>query len=170
MAFNPKGLTYDSNEPAFLRKLRGEFGGSDTARSQRQQPRPRQTNVDEEDEPVYVHDENPHTPISRADYEALMKVPNTDQPSPKEAQAGGTRAANNADTETTVDAASDVMGEVHSRQENATIGGISKKRTAKKIEEDASADEAHPAITRPRAMKKQGSKKGKKPKLSFQDD
>ncbi|KAI4197286.1 MAG: hypothetical protein LQ350_006014 [Teloschistes chrysophthalmus] len=173
MALNPKNLTYDSNEPAFLRKLRGEYGGSNTARHQCQQLRPRKkmdAEDEDEDEPVYVHEGDPNTPISRADYDVLMKVPTTKQSSVKETEVFDTRATDTTDTEISASAANKAVDEVHPRQETATIGGVSRKRAARIIADDESADEAHPSANRSRNVKRQALKQGKKPKLSFQDE
>ncbi|KAL9587427.1 MAG: hypothetical protein Q9212_000242 [Teloschistes hypoglaucus] len=190
MALNPKNLTYgtflfclinvanlievlESNEPAFLRKLRGEYGGSDTARHQCQQLRPRKKRDAEEkaeDEPVYVHERDPHTPISKADYDVLMKVPTTKQSSVKETEVLDTRATDTTGTEISAFAASEAVDEVHRRQETATIGGVSRKRAARIIADDESADEAHPPANRSRNVRRQALKQMKKPKLSFQDE
>ncbi|KAI4260610.1 MAG: hypothetical protein LQ352_000171 [Teloschistes flavicans] len=174
MAFDPKNLTYESSEPAFLRKLRGEYGASDTARHQRQQLRPRKKiNADEkdEDEPVYVHDEDPHTPISKADYDAMMKVPTMEQRSAKKTEVvNNTQATDTTNTEVTAFATSGAVNEVHPRQELATIGGVLRKRAAKIIADSGSADEAHSSANRLRDVKRKSLKQGKKPKLSFQDD
>ncbi|KAI4107099.1 MAG: hypothetical protein L6R37_001799 [Teloschistes peruensis] len=173
MALNPKNLTYESNEPAFLRKLRGEYGGLDTARHQCQQLRPRKKRDAEEkdeDEPIYVHEGDPHTPISRADYDVLMKVPTTKQSSVKETEVLDTRDIDTTDTEISAFAASEAVDEVHPRQETTTIGGVSRKRAARIIADDDSADEAHPSANISRNVKRQALKQRKKPKLSFQDE
>src|SRR3978361_1484798 len=60
MAFNAKNLQYDKREPAFLRKLKGEFGGLD-GRHNVQIARPKKdrlkTGDDDEDEPVILDEQ-----------------------------------------------------------------------------------------------------------------
>ena len=63
----------ESNEPAFLRKLRGEHGGDGSGRHERPLARPRKqtTDGDEDDQPTYVM-ENSQDTMSKEEYEALM--------------------------------------------------------------------------------------------------
>ncbi len=69
----------ESNEPSFLRKLRGEFGGTDAVRHERPIPRPRKvmTDGDDEDQPTYVVEESQDT-LSKEEYEALVRIKEDD--------------------------------------------------------------------------------------------
>src|SRR3978361_481851 len=74
MAFNAKNLQYDKREPAFLRKLKGEFGGLD-GRHNVQIARPKKdrlkTGDDDEDEPVIVDELGER--IEKAEFERRVK-------------------------------------------------------------------------------------------------
>ncbi|KAH8705346.1 hypothetical protein BGW36DRAFT_12111 [Talaromyces proteolyticus] len=73
MAFNAKNLSYDRQEPAFLRKLRNQYGEGDSVRHANPSQRPRKPKTDDDDDaPTYVDEETNDT-ISKEDYEALLK-------------------------------------------------------------------------------------------------
>ncbi|KAL9606805.1 MAG: hypothetical protein Q9179_000013 [Wetmoreana sp. 5 TL-2023] len=173
MAFNAKNLTYDSNEPAFLKRLKSEYGGSDSASKQRQQQRPRkQKNADEEDddEPIYVYDKESHKPISKAEYDALMKAPTAERQPTGESQPGA-----DAEGPKAADPTASVLPEEESlqtpqpKQGVASIGVTSRKIVAKVINDEVSADETRNSAEQPPKTKRQGPKR-KKPKLSFSDE
>ncbi|KAI4263721.1 MAG: hypothetical protein L6R42_001143 [Xanthoria sp. 1 TBL-2021] len=174
MSFNAKNLTYESSDPSFLRKLRGEFGGTDSARQQRPQARPKKLrNADEEDDdqPVYVHDQDPSEALSKAEYDALLKPPSTKQHSAEEGQPD-TDVQTFNETEARLQESREGQAQrgLEVKERTAAIGGSSKKRSAKVVADDASSDEVQKPKTESQAAKKQGPKKGKKMKLSFEED
>ena len=69
MAFNAKNLQYDKNEPAFLRKLRGEYG-SDRQTFQAARPKRNRLVNDEDDGPTMVDEAG--ASVSKEDYEAMI--------------------------------------------------------------------------------------------------
>lgn len=167
-------LNSDSNEPTFLKKLRGEYGGGHSVRHQHQQLRPRkQRNADDDDddEPVYVHEGDPSEPISKADYDALVKAPAIERQPSEEVQPGtdvsGSKAAKPMPLASSEE---QVLRDTRIKQEMATIGRTSKKRAIKVVGDDALADETQSPPENPRTTQRQGPKKPKKPKLSFQDE
>ncbi|KAL8768901.1 MAG: hypothetical protein Q9209_004956 [Squamulea sp. 1 TL-2023] len=164
----------DSNEPSFLKKLKGEFGSTDSARQQRPQARPRkQRNADDEDDdqPVYVHDKNPSESLSKAEYDALFKAPSTEQQLVEVAQHDtDIQASREMQAPCQADPEGQAQQELSAKERTAGIGGIPKKRSAKVVGDHDSSDEAPKTKTEPRAPKKQGLKKGKKMKLSFEED
>ncbi|KAL8969621.1 MAG: hypothetical protein Q9183_001914 [Haloplaca sp. 2 TL-2023] len=174
MAFNAKNLTYETKEPSFLKKLRGEYGGGDSMRHAHQQKRPkrlRDAADDDSDEPVYMREEDPHQSLSKAEYEALIKIP-ADQQRPGEQASLITEALGSKAAQSTPSVSSPAVApqETSTKQERSTIGGASKKRAAKIVGEDASADEAQTSPQKSSTLKKPSHKKAKKLKLSFDDD
>lgn len=163
--------TQESSDPSFLRKLRGEFGGTDSARQQRPQARPKKLrNADEEndDQPVYVHDQDPSETLSKAEYDALLKPPSTKQHSAQEGQPDtDVQTFNETEARPQESREGQAQRGLEAKERTAAIGGSSKKRSAKVVADDASSDE----VQKPsQAAKKQGPKKGKKMKLSFEED
>jgi hypothetical protein len=69
MAFNSKNLQYEKNEPAFLRKLRGEHG-SDRNNFQAARPKRNRLANDDDDGPTMVDEEG--ASVSKEDYEAMF--------------------------------------------------------------------------------------------------
>ena len=69
MAFNSKNLQYDKNEPAFLRKLRGEYG-NDRQTFQAARPKRNRLANDEDDGPTMVDEAG--ASVSKEDYEAMI--------------------------------------------------------------------------------------------------
>ncbi|KAL9599767.1 MAG: hypothetical protein Q9219_003650 [cf. Caloplaca sp. 3 TL-2023] len=180
----PWQLSYvnpDSKEPSFLRKLRGEYGVNDVSRHGQQFARPRrQRNSAEEydDEPIYVHETEPHEPMTKAKYDALFgtskNAPDTEgvhgPPSPKGEQSDRNVALSyNTEPSYSSHQGRATSPDVQLKQHTAVIGGVSKKRTAKVIGDDDVADKTNKTTGPPGKMKKQGSK-AKKQKLSFLDD
>lgn len=164
----------ESNDPSFLRKLRGEFGGTDSARQQRPQARPKKLrNADEEDDdqPVYVHDQDPSEILSKAEYDALLKPSSTEQrPVGEVSPDTGVQASKEIEVLPQTNPKGQARQELASKERTAAIGGSSKKRSAKVVADDASWDEHSKPKKESQAAKKHGPKKGKKVKLSFDDD
>ncbi|KAJ6119947.1 hypothetical protein N7523_004227 [Penicillium sp. IBT 18751x] len=153
MSKNPK-LAYDAKEPAFLQKLRGHYGNND-GRLERPALRPRKAKNpdDDDDAPVYV-DEESNEVISKEEYQAL--VGGTDS----QTQEGGSK-----DQSAEGDDKASTLKEPSAKQNNLTeVGGQKKRKQAKVVGEDTLEEEAKPKAS---ARK---SKKGKKIKLSFEDE
>ncbi|KAL8801393.1 MAG: hypothetical protein Q9182_004507 [Xanthomendoza sp. 2 TL-2023] len=142
------------------------FSKSSRARPKKQ----RHADEEDDDEPVYVHDEDPHEPISKADYEALLKAPSTEQ-EPAKVMQSVTSAQLSQETESSdqVQSGDLVQQALPAKERTAGIGASSKKRSAKIIGDDDSSDEVRKSTTGSEAPKKQVQKKGKKVKLSFDD-
>ena len=158
-----------------MRKLRGEFGGTDSARQQRPQARPKKLrSADEEeddDQPVYVHDQDPSEILSKAEYDALLKPSSTEQRPVGEASPDtGVKASTEIEVLPQTSPEGQGQQELASKERTAAIGGSSKKRSAKVVADEASWDELLKPRKGSQAAKKHGPKKAKKVKLSFDDD
>ena len=159
----------ESNEPAFLRKLRSEYGGADSARHERPIARPRKHVKDDEedDQPTFVVEGSQDT-LSKAEYEALMAVASDEKHDGNEAVSGRQpgaddekpRGSNNEIPDDTTPA----------KQQNASIGASNKRRFAKIVgNEDEGIAKNHNEDSA-RTSKKTKTKKGKKVKLSFDEE
>lgn len=155
-------LTYESNEPAFLRRLKGEVAGSggDPDRHARPIARPRlKRDEDDEDAPTYVVEESGDT-LSKADYEAMLaKLENASAEDGESAP----KVVSEADGDKQVPADT-------SKQTVAEVGNSSKKRKAGKVigSDEAGADEGED--NGKKTAKKNVKKKSKAVKLSFDND
>ncbi|KAJ5200330.1 hypothetical protein N7491_008868 [Penicillium cf. griseofulvum] len=156
MPKNPK-FEYDAKQPAFLQKLRGQYGDN-TGRLERPALRPSRLKVnkdDDDDEPTYL-DEESNEVISKEQYKALV-----DESGPK-----GEDEAGNLKDNSTGDQDKSQSELFTSKQNNLTeVGGQRKRKQAKVVGEDnAEAEDVQPKVT----SKK--SKKPKKIKLSFDEE
>lgn len=73
MAFNAKNLQYNKQEPAFLRRLKGEYVGQD-GRQNYQAPRPKRDRLkagDEDDDPVILDEQGEM--VGKEEFERRMK-------------------------------------------------------------------------------------------------
>ncbi|KAK0507869.1 hypothetical protein JMJ35_009758 [Cladonia borealis] len=169
MTFNSKNLSYESNEPAFLRKLRSEYQGGDSARHERPLARPRKhiKDGDEDDEPTFVVEGSQDT-LSKAEYEALMGVVSDEK-------HDGNEAVSDPQPESKDEKPGESSTEISdnstpAKQVNASIGASNKRRFAKIVgDEDEGAAESRDENS-PRTTKKPKAKKAKKVKLSFAED
>lgn len=160
----------DRNEPAFLRKLRGQFGGADNVRHERAIQRPRKPkDNDDDDAPVYIDEETNET-ISKEDYETLVNGPEgkdggTDKDKDKEEVEDTTDPAKPKPTE---QAASD---DARLQQNSAEIGTQKKRRKAKVIQEEEVAEDTSRSKDSSEAAKlnTKPNAKRKKIKLSFDE-
>ncbi|KAJ5178191.1 uncharacterized protein N7500_000890 [Penicillium coprophilum] len=157
MPKNPK-FEYEAKQPAFLQKLRGQYGDN-TGRLERPALRPTRLKVnddDDDDEPTYL-DEESNKVISKEEYNALVGESGLKE----EGEAG-----NSSKDNSTGDQDKSKTELATSKQNNLTeVGGQRKRKQAKVVGEDnAEASEAQPKAT----SKK--SKKPKKIKLSFDED
>ncbi|KAK4696515.1 hypothetical protein P7C71_g1414, partial [Lecanoromycetidae sp. Uapishka_2] len=168
MSFNSKNLIYESNEPAFLRQLRGQHGNVDSARHERPLARPKKQVKDgeEDDQPTYVVEDTQDI-LSKTDYESLLKNEADEQdakgplPFPRAVPKEGLYVdANNESARETASTKKPV----------AAIGASNKRRLAKVVgNEEKKVDElvgGDPSTS----AKKAAAKKSKKVKLSFDEE
>ena len=164
LVINP---TTESKEPAFLQRLRGEYGGEGSGRHERPLARPRKLrdpNDLDDDAPTYVDEQNQDV-VSKEAYETLISkgestVPDSAESPPLEA------------TKEIVQAASaDKALEQDSRTRNdiAAIGGSRKRRQAKVVQaEDEAIQASHMQSTEKDGKASDRRKTRKKIKLSFE--
>ena len=154
----------DRQEPAFLRRLRGEAAGlSDTDRHERPIARPRRAKADDQDDaPTYVLGDSNDT-LSREEYEALVSGKPADEAEEKGKDA---EDPGNASLETRPQ--TEAQEPTRDKQRVQEIGKTSKKRKAVKVGGDDAEDEDDkpPKSSQPKKVKK----KAKPVKLSFGDD
>lgn len=151
----------ESQKPAFLQKLRGQYGDT-SGRLERPIERVRKAKNprdDEDDEPIYV-DEESNEVISKEDYKALVKG----DPQNEEASAAGKATESEDKTQS--------LAESSKAQSNLTeIGGQKKRKQVKVIGEENKAESEEAAkepLPKPSAPRK--PKKAKKIKLSFDEE
>ncbi|KIV93240.1 hypothetical protein PV10_04469 [Exophiala mesophila] len=181
MAFNAKNLHYDKQEPAFLRRLKGQFGGDD-GRHNVQIARPKRDRLktaDDDDDPLIV-DEQGET-VAKEEYERRLKGEDVDPT----AEADGEASKKAPDSQTEQDA-----GQAE-RQKVTGIGDSkAKKRKVGKVvggdgqdevsgpssvkEQDAGAEKGVASSKEAEKVKGQDApvtkkKKAKKIKLSFDE-
>lgn len=193
MTFNAKNLSYgmfaimvytiaaltrdkDPKEPAFLRRLRGEYGDGDSARHERPLARPRKHKIsdDDDDEPTYV-DGDSQNAISKADYDVMMNPNKLEKEEGRSAPSSPISQIRQKEEHATI-------GNCHLDHEppppqlEASIGGNAKKRLAKIIGDDGksahSSPNGNPSMTDSGSISKSKKKptKAKKIKLSFDED
>ncbi|KAJ5782700.1 hypothetical protein N7457_004474 [Penicillium paradoxum] len=156
MPKNPK-FEYDAKQPAFLQKLRGQYGDN-TGRLERPALRPTRLKVnkdDGDDEPTYV-DEESNEVISKEQYEALVSESALKQ---EDENGSSTKEKPTGDENKSPEELAPT------KQSNLTeVGGQRKRKQAKVVGEDkAEAEEAQPKVAKK-------SKKPKKIKLSFDEE
>ncbi|KAI9375247.1 hypothetical protein BJX61DRAFT_182354 [Aspergillus egyptiacus] len=158
MSFNAKNLAYDAKEPAFLQRLKGQYGNSSGGLERPISQRPRRLRDDDDDGPTYVDAESNEV-ISKEDYEAMVKCGDDQAKEPK-------RDAKDQEQTSAHDGIDPKEGS--SRQNLAEIGGHRKRKQAKVV-----ADEVQEAEEDPRAKDREPSRKPKqkkkKIKLSFEE-
>ena len=159
----------EAKEPNFLRRLREEHGGRDSARHERPLNRPRKQKAQEDDDddaPTYVDEENQNT-FSKAEYETLVNNRTTlDTELGAEGQEGKDMQARNVRGNLAMEDKT-----IRSEQQLAEIGSQKKRRAVKVIGDempDQMDAEKKPVLKTSRTEKKPN--KRKKVKLSFDDD
>ena len=161
----------ESNEPAFLRKLRSEYGrGVDPARHQHPLARPRKQNTTDaaDDEPTYVHEDTLDT-ISKDEYTALLthNKGKVDDDRTSSLPDGGEHSDDGV-SENTGQQRHEVKP---AAQLQANIGSTSKKRLVKAIGDHSEAQEQGSNADGPLPEKPHRNRtKRKKIKLSFDED
>ncbi|KAF7718532.1 Uncharacterized protein PECH_003658 [Penicillium ucsense] len=167
MSKNAK-LAYEANEPAFLQKLRGHYGGN-SGRLERPAARPRKLkdkNEDDDDAPVYV-DETSNEVISKTEYEALVRGVSDEKP---DNSCGTSEAGEQGER----NVQSQSENQLSRQQKNLLeIGGPKKRKQARLVGDDEQSESAaEQAKLQALPSKPQGDKKAKKAKkikLSFDD-
>ncbi|KAL4802158.1 hypothetical protein BDV18DRAFT_147611 [Aspergillus unguis] len=163
MSYNAKNLAYDAKEPAFLQRLRGQYGNTSGGLDRPISQRPRKTKVDNEDDgPTYVDAESNEV-ISKEDYEAMVKGGDEQSEQPENGAKDKDAAADeNGDSKQKEGASS--------KQNLAEIGGPRKRKQAKVVGDDVQETEGEDAKPKePAARKPDQKKKKKKIKLSFEE-
>ena len=151
----------DSKEPAFLQRLKNQYGNS-SGRLERPVARPRLAKRDDEDDaPTYV-DEESNEVLSKEEYEALVR--GDDPQKAGEATDGAT--SQRREEPSTGDNTTEKTRSTP-KQNVVDVGGPKKRKQAKVVGEESSAgrDQSPPkelASTKPKGKKK-------KIKLSFDD-
>ncbi|KEF53351.1 uncharacterized protein A1O9_10326 [Exophiala aquamarina CBS 119918] len=187
MAFNAKNLQYNKQEPAFLRRLKGEYVGQD-GRQNYQAPRPKRDRLkagDEDDDPVIV-DEQGET-VGKEAFERRMRGDDAGEVS-KDGD-GETRPSEGGGEGGTGDDGSKVMAMSNNERQKVTeIGGaaaLKKRKVGKIVGGDEDLENGAGDISRSASGMKEGhdeiavpksneptvakKKKGKKIKLSFDE-
>lgn len=148
----------EAKEPAFLQRLRGQYGGDTSGRLERPAARPRKLKDpkdDDDDEPVYI-DEESNEVITKEEYKVLAQgdTANEDQASTEDLPT--TAEGEKKQTEATA------------KQSNLTeVGGQRKRKQAKVVVEE---NKQEPEETAKVVEKPRKSKKAKKIKLSFDEE
>jgi hypothetical protein len=160
MSFKSKNLQFEADEPAFLRRLRGEARGNIDDPDRHINPialpkKPKRLENDEDDAPAYVLEGSDAT-LSKADIETLTGKKNSDDTA--ESKSDGEK---DGEFRKTGAAAS------KHAQKVANVGVSSKKRKAVRVG-DEGEDESK--TTKTKAALKKSKKKAKTIKLSFGDD
>ena len=190
MSFNAKNLSYGStpcslvillfafidvgsteaNEPAFLRRLKSQYGGGDGRENPQRRPK-KPKNEDDDDAPTYV-EEGSHEVISKEEYEALVRGDDPEEENKDEStdfKAGQPTASLHGGVQ---EGTAGTDGS-KSRQNVAGIGGPKKRKQAKVVGEELAEEkeeEEGRQGTSPVANKPKQKKKKKKVKLSFDED
>lgn len=166
----------DPKEPAFLRRLRGEYGDGDSARHERPLARPKKHRIDDDDddEPTYV-DGISQNVVSKANNDALMNPERLE----KEEERSSSTSPNQRNLQIEKHA---TIGNDHSDPEvppsqlEANIGGNLKKRLPKIVGDDGKSahgmSNGNPPVVDSGSISKsrKKEKKAKKIKLSFNED
>ncbi len=155
----------DSNEPAFLRKLKGEYGG-DSVRIERPLARPRKQKVgeDEDEGPTYVQEDSNDT-ISKSEYDALVK--NNEVGKEEKNVAPPTKSDDHIRSLEKLDKSP--RDPAPFKQHVAGIGRNAKRRLAKTVGEDEEMEVVQHHVDPSIDGNKLKSKKRQKVKLSFNE-
>ncbi|KAF2028623.1 hypothetical protein EK21DRAFT_101662 [Setomelanomma holmii] len=160
MSFKAKDLHFDNEQPAFLRRLRGELTGGDTARHEQPIQRNKRLKQDDEDDaPTYVLEATKES-LTKEEYDALVSGKDSKDKELDEVDSASKAAASEK--------------EPRQKDKIAEVGAATKKRKAAKIVGDEQVDSKEEAGksekgTGGRVTKKR-KKKAKVVKLTFGDD
>ncbi|KAL7271206.1 hypothetical protein RUND412_006059 [Rhizina undulata] len=176
-----KKLSYEMKEPAFLRRMRQQQGGSG-AQERYIAPRNKKAPVDnDEDAPAYVLEGHETETISRAEFEAMAAgrdLKAEEQEGSGSEGAEGAKKDDDADAEKAPDAEVEDAEAIDSKRttrENVTeVGTQSKKRKVAKIiagdDEDSAEQGKASEPTKGKGKQQVGGKQKRRVKLSFGDD
>ena len=144
-----------------MRKLRSQYGGSDSARHERPLARPKkQKDADDEDEPTYV-DEDSQDIISNVQYKALL--------SGESYPPGKGIETLNQEQDEPCSEPQQAQGEPPSKQQEAvSFGSSNKRKVAKVVGKEGMIEQVKP-IKQEGHREKKPTKKPKKIKLSFDE-
>ena len=159
MAFNSKNLQYDKNEPAFLRKLRGEYG-NDRQTFQAARPKRNRLANDEDDGPTMVDEAG--ASVSKEDYEAMING-KSDESESKGFEPETVQADSSKDGEA-------CQGTPKEKRKVIDIGAGRKRKQAKVVGEQNEGSEATEDTNEKSVKQSKPTKKSKKKvKLSFDE-
>ena len=171
MAFNAKKLEYEKKEPAFLRRLKGEFSGLD-GRNNVQIVRPKKdrlrTGDDEEDEPVIVDEQGQR--IEKAEFERRAKGEEEAERPDFTEEEKGSASAEKVVKQTVMEIGT--ASNVKKRKAGKIVGGgegNNEGSVDEKIEEKTSSREEPDKVPLPKKKVAAPKKKAKKIKLSFDE-
>ncbi|KAB8261738.1 hypothetical protein BDV32DRAFT_30553 [Aspergillus pseudonomiae] len=165
MSFKSKNLAYEAKEPAFLQRLRNQYGDT-SGRLERPIARPRKLkDADDDDDPTYV-DEESNEVISKEEYEALVRESNKEG---EDTGKGEPDPEQTTSQDNEQDKASTTQEAPISKQNMAEIGGPKKRKQAKVIGEEEPAAEKEEIQPKDTGSRKPKQKK-KKIKLSFDEE
>jgi hypothetical protein len=186
--FNARNLHFERQEPAFLRKLRGEVAGrGDSDRHEVQQARPgkkTRLEMDDDDGPTVVFGDEAGASsegnVGREEYEALKKGRGQDENPGESGEREGEDQGESAGTGKGGDDAGRTSGrgEEREKQKVAEVGGLKKRKVGKVVagegeELEASATTSATADWTAESAKPQAKSKAKaskkKVKLSFDE-
>ncbi|KAI5807067.1 hypothetical protein EDC01DRAFT_638055 [Geopyxis carbonaria] len=163
---NSKKLSYEMEEPAFLRRMRAAAGGG--GRQERYiAPRNRKVHVDDqEDEPTYVL-EGGHETISRKEFEALEKGEEANTNTHDDIAS-----VSDTGNEQQKEASKDNKDEVEKSNISVAEVGAKRKRKAARIVavDDDELDIPEKSLETPKEKAKLGGKAKRRVKLSFNED
>ncbi|KAH8722648.1 hypothetical protein GQ44DRAFT_347681 [Phaeosphaeriaceae sp. PMI808] len=154
MSFKAKDLHFDNEQPAFLRRLRGELTSGDSARHEQPIARNKRMNKnDEDDAPTYVLEDSNQS-LTKEEYDAFVS------------------GKNPGDEQTTMadDASKDAPKDTELKQKDriAEVGSGSKKRKAAKVIANEQEESKESTTSETKVIKK--PKKAKAVKLTFGDE
>lgn len=158
MAFKAKDLHYEKQEPAFLRKLRGEVGGDrhNVAIARPQKPR---LDRDDDDGPTIV-DEGGNS-LTQEEFDTLHR--DVDDPATKQLQ--GQEQVHSVPGDDVVNA--EEM-QKDRQQKVVEVGGPTKRKAVRIVADDVEEVAQQGISEAPRAKPK--TRKAKKIKLSFDEE
>ncbi|EPS44553.1 hypothetical protein H072_1466 [Dactylellina haptotyla CBS 200.50] len=163
-----KNLSYESKEPAFLQRLRAQTAGIQQERPLNRPKKQRNPEDEEEDEPVYVLEDN--TTLSGKEFEALKDKTVEEAKASEEDHD----KADGEGKKTSKDSGKD--GKDHKARDSVLdVGAKSQKRKIAKVvgaeTSGGEEEEKEPEKNKPDAAPKKKKPKSKgKVKLSFGDD
>ncbi|KAI1917812.1 hypothetical protein LOZ58_005106 [Ophidiomyces ophidiicola] len=164
MSFKAKNLTYEKSEPAFLRRLRNQYGDGTGERHGRSNVRPVKARDVADDEPTYV-DEESNEVISKEDYDAMLNGTALGPASWKEMGADDAHGSNSG--QEGQNSAAKAPRNTHS-EKVAEIGSLRKKKLARVIVDEEHAGKADAQEHDIKPPKKKQKKKAIK--LSFDEE